>query len=42
MMELEWDEAKRRANLEKHGLGFDDARRLDWDSASYIEDKRFA
>ena len=41
MLELEWDETKRRANIEKHGLDFEDARHLDWDNATYIEDKRF-
>ncbi len=41
-MELEWDEAKRRSNLRKHGLDFDDAKFLDWDNATVIEDTRFA
>jgi len=41
-MELEWDEKKNRANLQKHGLDFRDARHLDWDNASYVEDRRFA
>lgn len=41
-MELDWDEAKRKANQQKHGLDFDDARHLDWDVATYIEDTRFA
>lgn len=27
-MHLEWDEAKRRSNLEKHALDFRDARRI--------------
>ena len=27
-MEFEWDEAKREANLEKHGLDFLDARTM--------------
>ncbi len=27
-MDFEWDEAKRTSNLEKHGLDFDDVRRL--------------
>jgi len=40
-MELDWDEAKRKINLQKHGLDFDDARHLDWDAATYIEDTRF-
>jgi uncharacterized DUF497 family protein len=41
-MELEWDEAKRRSNLRKHGLDFDDAKFLDWDNATIVEDTRFA
>lgn len=40
-MELEWDEEKNRANRVKHGLDFDDARKLDWDNATYVEDTRF-
>lgn len=40
-MELEWDESKRRANIDKHGLDFLDAKHLDWDDAAYIEDLRF-
>ncbi len=42
MLLLEWDEDKRRANIRKHGLDFEDARNLDWDNATYIEDQRFA
>jgi len=42
MLELEWDEEKRRANIQKHGLDFDDAKNLDWDNATYIEDNRFS
>jgi len=42
MLELEWNEEKRRGNIRKHGLDFDDARKLDWDNATYIEDKRFS
>jgi uncharacterized DUF497 family protein len=41
MLELEWDEEKRRANIQKHGLDFADAKNLDWDNANYIEDIRF-
>ncbi|HKU55228.1 MAG TPA: BrnT family toxin [Rhizomicrobium sp.] len=41
MLELEWDEEKRRANIQKHGLDFADAKHLDWDTATYIEDTRF-
>ena len=39
-MELEWDEAKRLSNLEKHGLDFADASKLDWDNATYVRDVR--
>ena len=42
MPELEWDEDKRRANIQKHGLDFADAKHLDWDNAVYVEDTRFA
>ncbi len=42
MLELEWDEAKRQSNLEKHGLDFADARHLDWDEATYLEDRRLS
>jgi uncharacterized DUF497 family protein len=41
MLELEWDEVKRRANLRKHGLDFADAARLDWDQAAVVADDRF-
>lgn len=41
-MQLEWDEDKRRSNLEKHGLDFADANELDWDNADYVEDRRFS
>lgn len=40
-MELEWDEIKRRRNVEKHGLDFADVSRLDWDNATVLEDTRF-
>lgn len=36
MLELEWDQDKRRANIQKHGLDFADARHLDWDNATYL------
>ena len=29
-MEFEWDEDKRAANLEKHGVDFAEAEHLDW------------
>ena len=41
MLELEWDEEKRRANIQKHSLDFADVKYLDWDHATYIEDNRF-
>jgi uncharacterized protein len=41
MLELELDEEKRRANIQKHGLDFADAKHLDWDNATFIEDTRF-
>ena len=28
MVRFEWDETKNRANIVKHGLGFDEARRV--------------
>jgi uncharacterized protein len=40
-MEFEWDEAKRAANLAKHGLDFADVERFDWRAAVISEDRRF-
>lgn len=37
---FDWDEAKRGANLAKHGVDFADAARLDWDAAVVIVDDR--
>ena len=38
---FEWDERKRRANLEKHGLDFDDVRRFEWETAvTFVDDRR--
>jgi len=37
----EWNEIKRRRNLEKHGLDFADVSKLDWDNAKVLEDARF-
>lgn len=34
----EWDEAKRRSNLAKHGVDFADAEVFDWDRALTRED----
>jgi len=31
MIEFEWDEAKRWANIKKHGLDFADALEFDWE-----------
>lgn len=42
MLEVEWDEAKRQANLRKHGADFADIPFLDWDNATILEDTRFA
>ncbi len=39
-MKFEWDEDKRRINLERHGLDFEDAEELFTDDAFFIEDKR--
>ena len=36
----EWDEAKRRANLAKHGVDFADLVRLEWSPADLREDTR--
>ena len=32
-----WDEAKRQANIAKHGIDFADATRFDWDTALFGE-----
>jgi len=34
-MEFEWDEAKRRANLVKHGVDFADMEEFDWKTAMF-------
>jgi uncharacterized DUF497 family protein len=39
-MEFEWDEAKRCANLAKHGLDFSDLDEFDWDHARRTVDDR--
>lgn len=41
-MEFEWDEAKRTANLAKHGVDLEAARQLDWTRAVVRADVRFA
>jgi uncharacterized DUF497 family protein len=35
-----WDEAKRQANLEKHGVDFTSLQAFDWVGAIYFEDQR--
>jgi uncharacterized DUF497 family protein len=37
-MEYEWDEAKRLANLKKHGVDFADIYEFDWTSAHLSTD----
>ena len=39
-MEFEWDEAKRRINLEKHGLDFADLDEFDWSEPVTYRDVR--
>jgi uncharacterized DUF497 family protein len=39
-MAFEWDEAKRRANLAKHGLDFADVEEFDWDDPVTYPDIR--
>ncbi len=39
-MEFVWDDEKRRRNLAKHGLDFTDVARIDWESATILEDIR--
>ena len=34
-MRYEWDEAKRRGNIVKHGIDFESAHRFDWATANY-------
>ena len=34
-MPYEWDEAKRRGNIAKHGIDFESVRRFDWATASF-------
>lgn len=40
-MRYEWDEAKRRANLAKHGVDFAQAADLEWETALTLPDARF-
>ena len=39
-MEFEWDEAKRQANLAKHGLDFVDVATIDWTAVTFVPDRR--
>ncbi|MGE0222717.1 MAG: BrnT family toxin [Acetobacteraceae bacterium] len=39
-MEYEWDEAKRRANLAKHGVDFAAAEGFEWETATIQPDLR--
>ncbi len=39
-MEFEWDEAKRFANLRKHGVDFADAQDIEWQTVRESEDHR--
>ena len=39
-MEYEWDEAKNRANMRKHGLGFEAVVRFEWSTAQVEFDDR--
>lgn len=41
MEQFEWDEAKYRRNVEKHGLGFELVERFDWASAKIAVDDRY-
>ena len=40
MTEYEWDEDKRQRNFEKHGVDFEQAEQLDWETALTLEDSR--
>ncbi|QJE74018.1 BrnT family toxin [Aerophototrophica crusticola] len=40
-MAYEWDEAKRQANLAKHGVDFALAADLEWNTALTVPDTRF-
>ncbi len=35
-----WDEEKRRANFEKHGVDFESIDAFEWDTASIVVDER--
>lgn len=39
-MRYEWDEAKRRSNLAKHGVDFDRVREFEWRTAiAFVDDR---
>jgi len=40
-MQYEWDEQKRRRNIEKHGIDFTDIIDFQWDDALEAVDDRF-
>lgn len=40
-MEFEWDEAKAKGNLAKHGVSFEIVYSFDWDSSPIVLDARF-
>ena len=40
-MQYEWDEEKRRRNIEKHGIDFTDIIHFQWDDALEAVDDRF-
>lgn len=40
-MQYEWDEGKRRRNIEKHGVDFTDIIHFQWDDALEAVDDRF-
>jgi len=42
MVRFEWDEKKNRANIAKHGVGFDEARRVFSDPHVIIREDRIA
>ncbi|MCG6902614.1 MAG: BrnT family toxin [Rhodobacter sp.] len=40
MLVYEWDETKRAANLATHGIDFEQARALEWETARHVPDLR--
>ena len=39
-MPYEWDEAKRRGNIAKHGIDFESVHRFNWTTATYESSMR--